>query len=102
AMSDPSRTPHGEQTALDTAPPALEPGAARTGEFRWPAERATPPRPAPRPTAYSRWRSQARRGFVLAGGGIALALYLAPLPAGLAPEGKTAAAVFVLCTALWI
>ena len=32
----------------------------------------------------------------------ALWIYLAPLPAGLSPEGKSAGALFVLCTTLWV
>lgn len=100
-MSDRPGAARDEPTALGTSPP-LAPDAARAGEFRWPAERPAPPRPAPRPAAYTRWRGHARRAFVLAGAAVATGVYLAPLPAGLAPEGKTAAAVFTLCVALWI
>jgi sodium-dependent dicarboxylate transporter 2/3/5 len=73
--------------------------------FRWPAER---PRPTPPggevAVAERRRRLKALIKFGLTWGGaaIAIAVFLAPTPDGLSVPGKTAWAVFILCTGLWI
>lgn len=89
-----------------TPPPPVEPDPhLGRGVFRWPAERPrqTPPAVelgaiAARP-AWKRW---ARSGIVWASVALAVAIYLAPTPAGLDPQGQTAWAVFVLCTGLFV
>lgn len=79
--------------------PRLEPAV-----FRWPADRAPFGRgPEQRPAPIERsWEWWAQRLGVTLGAAVALWIYLAPVPAGLSPEGKDALAVFVLCTTLWI
>lgn len=76
------------------------------GEFVWPADRPgehLPPPPAP-PAP----RRRLSRGAALQWGASALglaaaiAVFLAPTPAGLSPAGQAACAVFLVCTTLWI
>ncbi|MCC6316283.1 MAG: SLC13/DASS family transporter [Gemmatimonadaceae bacterium] len=73
-------------------------------EFRWPEERrqTTPGRldvVAPAEPAWQRWGP---RVILLAGALTSLGILLAPLPAGLSAEGKTAGAIFIFCTVLWV
>ena len=73
--------------------------------FRWPAERPRPTPPASEPVAAKppiRWKRVAKYGIIWGSVAIALAIYLAPTPAGLTVQGKTAWAVFILCTGLWV
>jgi solute carrier family 13 (sodium-dependent dicarboxylate transporter), member 2/3/5 len=83
--------------------------AARTDDaadsFRWPEERrrATPPGSPEQPEALSpAWHSWAQRGLLAAGTLGSLWIYLAPTPVGLSAAGKTAAAIFLFCTTLWV
>ena len=83
--------------------------AARTDDaadsFRWPEERrrATPPGSPEQPEALSpAWHSWAQRGLLAAGTLASLWIYLAPTPVGLSAAGKTAAAIFLFCTTLWV
>ena len=68
--------------------------------FKWPADRERRGRaerqPSPRVTSPLQ--------LIALGAGIlgSLWIYVAPLPAGLTPEAKTAFAVWILCTALWV
>jgi sodium-dependent dicarboxylate transporter 2/3/5 len=80
--------------------PRLEPAA-----FRWPAERPrqTPPTGEPVvPPRRARWKRVIKLGLIWGSVAIALAIWLAPAPAGLSVEGKTSWAVFILCTGLWV
>lgn len=99
-MSD--RPPSDAESATTaTAAPGSSSGPAAT--FRWPRERAPRPLDAePVVSPPKRLERAARGGLLLAGALGALWIYLAPLPAGLSPEGKSAFAVWMLCTTLWI
>ncbi len=85
--------------------PVTRDPSQKRATFRWPAER---PRPTPpggeAAVAERKRRLKALIKFALTWGGaaIAIAIYLAPAPDGLSVQGKTAWAVFVLCTGLWI
>ncbi len=73
--------------------------------FRWPAERPRPTPPATERVVEKppfRWKRIAKLGIIWGSVGIALAIYLAPAPEGLTVQGKTAWAVFILCTGLWV
>ena len=73
--------------------------------FRWPEERrrATPPATPEQPEALSpAWHSWAQRALLLGGTLISLWVLLVPAPAGLSVAGKTAAAIFLFCTTLWV
>lgn len=73
--------------------------------FRWPAERPQPTLPEAEPPVEKPdggWRRVAKYGIIWGGVAIALAIYLAPAPAGLSVQGKTSWAVFILCTGLWV
>lgn len=71
--------------------------------FRWPSERVPRTRDAqPVVSPLRRLAKGVRAGILLVGAFGALSIYLAPLPAGLSPAGKTAFAVWMLCTTLWI
>jgi sodium-dependent dicarboxylate transporter 2/3/5 len=77
---------------------------SREGQFKWPEERrrTTPvSEPSSGPSA-PRWERWGQRVGVALGLGVAAVVALAPPPTGLSVEGKNAAAVFVLCTSLWI
>lgn len=76
-----------------------DPGA-RPKAFRWPEDR--PRRPLATPTGALWWETRAQQALLLVGLGLSIWLYLAPAPAGLSVPGKTAFAVFTLCTTLWI
>lgn len=82
--------------AAEPRPLAAEHG--RGGSFKWPADREPSP-PAARP---KRLEYGAQAIALIVGLVAALWIYLAPLPAGLSAPGKTALAVLVLCTTLWI
>ena len=75
------------------------------GGFRWPTERPRQTPPAVEPVV-SRpgppWKRITKLALIWGGVVLGLAIYLAPAPAGLSVEGKTAWAVFVLCTGLWV
>lgn len=71
--------------------------------FRWPGERRPlPPEPPPAPRAGPSWEVIGQRAILAIGLALSLWIYVAPLPAGLTIQGKTACAVFLLCTTLWI
>jgi solute carrier family 13 (sodium-dependent dicarboxylate transporter), member 2/3/5 len=73
--------------------------------FRWPAERPRPTPPGGKPVVVKRplgWKTIAKHGIIWGSVGVALAIYLAPAPAGLSVQGKTSWAVFILCTGLWV
>jgi sodium-dependent dicarboxylate transporter 2/3/5 len=73
--------------------------------FRWPAERPRPTPPGSETVVEKpqfRWKRAAKYGIIWGSVAIALAIYLAPAPEGLSVEGKTAWAVFILCTGLWV
>lgn len=88
------------ETRTESTPAAAEPGTPPAPEFRWPAEREDAAAAVPRipQTAERRLRWMA----ALAGIAIAAAIYVAPTPAGLTPEGKAAFAVFAACVTLWV
>jgi sodium-dependent dicarboxylate transporter 2/3/5 len=73
--------------------------------FRWPEERrrttppSTPGQPEP---AAPGWHGWAQRALLVLGASVALWVYFAPLPAGLTVAAKTAGAVFLFCTTLWV
>jgi solute carrier family 13 (sodium-dependent dicarboxylate transporter), member 2/3/5 len=80
------------------------PDTPRSG-FRWPAERPRPTPPGIEPVGPKReiqWKRIAKYGIIWGGVFLAIAIYLAPAPSGLSVPGKTAWAVFVLCTGLWV
>ena len=87
-------------TRTDPPPVAADPHAPAEAEFRWPEERADAAVAVPRipPTAERRLRWVA----ALVGIAIAAAIQLAPVPAGLTAEGKSAFAVFAACVTLWV
>jgi sodium-dependent dicarboxylate transporter 2/3/5 len=91
------------ETAVDKAVTEV-PGAPVGGTaFLWPAERprATPPSTSGVPAA-PRWERWGQRGILIAGLALSVWIYLAPLPSGLTPAGKTGVAIFALCTTLWV
>jgi solute carrier family 13 (sodium-dependent dicarboxylate transporter), member 2/3/5 len=73
------------------------------GEFRWPEDRPVDRAPAPPPPPKRRGRGRLVRR-VASGVGLlaALAVLLAPSPAGLTHAGQASIAVFLVCTTLWI
>ena len=73
------------------------------GTFRWPQERrsSTPPS-GPAHVPGTGWQAWAQRGILALGCIASLWIFFAPLAPGLSPAGKTAGAVFILCTTLWI
>jgi sodium-dependent dicarboxylate transporter 2/3/5 len=82
------------------------PGAAGPEQhgFRWPSERPrpTPPSGAGKVSAPTPWKRIIRHGIIWGSLGVALLIYLLPAPEGLSVAGKTAWAIFILCTGLWI
>ncbi len=81
-----------------------EPGSGPPN-FRWPAERTRTTPPAGEAVVSARERARnalIRKGLIWGSVAAGLAIYLAPAPAMLSAEGKTAWAVFVLCTGLWV
>lgn len=87
--------------AAELAPPAL-PRQTERSEFQWPVDRPEDAlrqpvrlRRLPRPRGVRAW--VAASGILLGVG-----IYLAPLPAGLAPSGKASFAVFITCVTLWV
>ena len=90
---------------------SLEPSSAAPGDktsprpagFRWPEERRPlPPEPPPEPKAGPSWEVIGQRAILAIGLAASLWIYFVPAPAGLTIQGKTACAVFLLCTTLWI
>jgi sodium-dependent dicarboxylate transporter 2/3/5 len=91
------RTP--DEDAVTVAPPG---GAGGDSGFQWPAERRAPG-PPPSPAREARdWKHWARIAFVGGGLTLAVATYVMPAPDGLTAAGKSAFAVFLLCTTLWV
>jgi sodium-dependent dicarboxylate transporter 2/3/5 len=82
-----------------TAPPPNEPGGG-TG-FRWPADRRKLIAPVPEHERRD-WQDWVRITLITAGVVAALLTYLFPAPDGLSHAGKSAFAVFLLCTTLWV
>ena len=81
------------------APPAATGGSSG---FQWPADRREPG-PPPAPSREPRdWKDWVRLVLVVGGVAAALATYFVPAPDGLSPAGKSAFAVFLLCTTLWV
>ncbi|HEX6314747.1 MAG TPA: DASS family sodium-coupled anion symporter [Gemmatimonadaceae bacterium] len=73
--------------------------------FRWPAERPRPTPPGVEPVvppSQIRWKRLVKYGIIWGTVAIAIAIFLAPAPAGLSVPGKTSWAVFILCTGLWV
>jgi sodium-dependent dicarboxylate transporter 2/3/5 len=88
-----------ERDAVTVAP---RDAAGGPSGFRWPAERRPPVEP-PAPGREPRdWKDWARIALVAGGLLAAAATYLAPAPEGLSSAGKSAFAVFLLCTTLWV
>jgi sodium-dependent dicarboxylate transporter 2/3/5 len=54
------------------------------------------------PERRPRWKTLVKLGLIWGSAALALAVYLLPAPAGLSVQGKTAWAVFILCTGLWV
>ena len=87
-----------------------EPSAATPGgvlpqgpAFRWPEERRAPlPDLPPEPKRGPSWEVIGQFALLVLGLSVALWIYLAPLPPGLTVQGKTACAIFLLCTSLWV
>ncbi|MBC7894857.1 MAG: DASS family sodium-coupled anion symporter [Cytophagaceae bacterium] len=71
--------------------------------FRWPEERrsTTPPTLPPEETEPA-WQVWAQRAILALGTIVSLWILFAPLPPGLSAEGKTAGAIFIFCTVLWV
>jgi sodium-dependent dicarboxylate transporter 2/3/5 len=83
-----------------TPDPQTDPGA-----FRWPTERPrqTPPAGAPvTPPPALPWKRIIKFALIWGSVALGLVIYLVPSPAGLSVPGKTAWAIFVLCTGLWV
>ena len=77
----------------------------RPGTFKWPEERkpSTPPHGTPQAESPEpAWQVWGQRAILAAGTLASLWILVAPLPAGLTLAGKTASAVFVFCTVLWV
>jgi sodium-dependent dicarboxylate transporter 2/3/5 len=91
---------------VTTGQPVDVSGAPRPeqGAFRWPEERrpSTPPSTPEQREPGAAWHRWVQRAILAAGVLVALWIYFAPVPAGLTAEAKTASAIFVFCTALWI
>lgn len=89
-----------------TQSPVPAPEERRTpsqGGFRWPGERKVPADARAREVAPPRSWQQLLQWTILAVGTLtATWLYLTPVPNGLSVAGKTAGAVFVFCTTLWV
>ena len=94
----------GEGPILSPATPesAEALGAAAEHGFVWPPDRPGERGREPGAPARRGWQDVARTGVLALGSALSLWVYLAPLPPGLSPQGKTAGAVFALCTTLWI
>ncbi|MGQ0764476.1 MAG: SLC13 family permease [Gemmatimonadota bacterium] len=89
----------------DEEPPIERRDPTRGGDFRWPGERRrqTPAeQQAAHPGPESTWTRWGQLLVLLVGSLVSLWIYLAPLPAGLSPAGKTAGAIFIFCTTLWV
>jgi len=82
--------------------PTSDAGAPSDGGFVWPGERRVAPVLAPEPARATTLADWAQRAGIVAGVAGSLAIYLAPLPAGLSASGKTAFAVLALCVSLWV
>jgi sodium-dependent dicarboxylate transporter 2/3/5 len=70
--------------------------------FRWPADRKPAAPRGPRLPVRTEWQRLVRRLLLLGGVLVSVAIYLAPLPVGLEPGGKTAFSIFTLSTTLWV
>ncbi|HUF30323.1 MAG TPA: DASS family sodium-coupled anion symporter [Gemmatimonadaceae bacterium] len=90
----------------EPAPPATlppeSPGAGDGSGFQWPAERRQFPEPATRQLEPRNWQDWFRITFVTAGVLAAITVHVIPAPDGLSAAGKSALAVFLLCTTLWV
>ena len=91
--------PTPDQDAVTLAPPGNPGGGSG---FRWPAERREQPEPSAPPREPRDWKDWARIALVGGGGLAAVVTYFAPAPEGLSAAGKSAFAVFLLCTTLWV
>lgn len=82
--------------------PPIERRGARPA-FKWPQERrASTPTSSPAGESEPAWQVWGQRAILLAGALVALWMFFAPLPPGLTAEGKTASAIFIFCTVLWV
>src|SRR5688500_18804499 len=93
-------------SAVSVVPPAARAPLAVSG-FLWPEDRpgehAAPTDDAGESAQDTPgWKAWAQRAVAIAGVTLAIGFYLAPLPAGLTAAGKASAAVFILCTTLWV
>lgn len=82
--------------------PEIPPGTAEN--FRWPEERqpTVPAGPELPEAGEPAWQVWGQRAILTIGTLVALWILFAPLPPGLTPEGKTAGAIFIFCTVLWV
>lgn len=89
---------------LDLSPPVERDPRLEPAAFRWPEERRRHPRVPGEPPAQvpGRWQAWVRYGVIWGSVAAAILIYLAPAPDGLTVPGKTAWAVFILCTGLWV
>lgn len=92
-------SPHTPDSPAVTAPPPSEPGGG-TG-FQWPADRRKAVAPTPQHEPRD-WQDWFRIALIAVGVLVAVGIYLLPAPDGLSPAGKSAFAVFVLSTTLWV
>lgn len=92
------------QDGASTNEPATAPHSTLGSTFQWPRERRQlPPTEAPSAIpAPPRIENFVQGAALVAGVVGALWIYNAPQPAGLTPAGKTAFAVWLLCTTLWV
>ncbi|MGH7713322.1 MAG: SLC13 family permease [Gemmatimonadaceae bacterium] len=81
-------------------------GAASVGgsssSFKWPEERALPAERGAEAPKARRVKWSIQYVVLLSGLIAALLIFVAPLPTGLTPAGKTAFGVWMLCTTLWV
>jgi sodium-dependent dicarboxylate transporter 2/3/5 len=102
-VADPDSRLSVTEGSATSSDPAQATTAALGSTFQWPRERRpTTPEPPTAIPAPRRVENVVQGAVLIAGTLGALWIYLAPLPAGLSPAGKTAFAVWLLCTTLWI
>ncbi|MDQ3697754.1 MAG: DASS family sodium-coupled anion symporter [Gemmatimonadota bacterium] len=98
---EPPVGPAGAYDAGAAPVPRLPAVDAPPSGFLWPEDRPEGPLPPPAAPVRS-WQDWFVIAFAVTGVLLSAWIYLAPVPAGLTPQGKAACSVFVLCTTLWV
>lgn len=86
-----------------TGPHTLDEESPAESGFRWPKDRPADAERESELAAPERgWQRWTQLILIATGVAFAVWIYFAPLPDGLSAEGKTASAIFILCTVLWV